>query len=272
MQTTEEIKACCAALYESDWARLLLGDSFHPGGLALTERLGQLLGLQPSQRVLDVATGKGTSAIFLAQHFGCEVVGVDYGLASVRAATNQAEKAGVSQLVHFEQGDAERLRFPAGSFDVVICECAFCIFSDKSAAATEFARVLRPGGRIGLSDLTRSGPMPPALKGLLAWMACLADAQPVEEYTAYCEQAGLTIEQVEGHNTALGELVGTVQAKLLGAELLVKLKQLDLPGANFDQVKSLARAAAEAVRRGQLGYALVVATKASTVTDQWLGA
>ncbi|MBI1879815.1 MAG: class I SAM-dependent methyltransferase, partial [Chloroflexi bacterium] len=114
MQPTTDIKACCAALYESDWARLLLGDSFHPGGLALTERLGQLLDLQPGRRVLDVAAGNGTSAIFLAQRFGSQVVGVDYGLDSVKAATDQAAKAGMSQSVYFEQGDAERLRFPAG--------------------------------------------------------------------------------------------------------------------------------------------------------------
>jgi ubiquinone/menaquinone biosynthesis C-methylase UbiE len=261
MQTPTDIKACCAAFYESDWARLLLGDSFHPGGLALTGRLGQLLDLQPSRRVLDVAAGKGTSAIFLAQRFGCQVVGVDYGLDSVKAATDQAAKAGVSQSVYFEQGDAERLRFPAGSFDAVICECAFCTFPDKATAATELARVLYPGGRIGLSDLTRSGPLPPSLEGLLAWIACLADARPVEEYTAYFEQAGLAVEQVEAHNAALGELVRTVQGKLLSAEVLVKLKQLDLPGADFDQAKTLARAASEAVRRGQLGYALMVVTK-----------
>jgi arsenite methyltransferase len=59
----DEVKACCAALYESDWARLLLGDSLHPGGLALTERLGSLLGLGPGDRVLDVACGPGTSAL-----------------------------------------------------------------------------------------------------------------------------------------------------------------------------------------------------------------
>ena len=262
MQTTTDIKACCAALYESDWARLLLGDSFHPGGLALTERLGQLLGLQPGQRVLDVAAGSGSSAIFVAQRFGCEVVGVDYGLEAVKAATGRAEQAGLSQLVRFEQGDAERLRLAASSFDAIICECAFCTFPDKAAAAGEFVRVLRPGGRLGLSDLTRSGPLPPALEGLLAWIACLADARPVEEYTAYCKQAGLVVEQVESHDAALGELVRTIQGKLLGAEVLVKLKQLDLPGSDFDRAKSLAQAAAEAVRQGQLGYALMAATKA----------
>ncbi|MCP4937305.1 MAG: class I SAM-dependent methyltransferase [bacterium] len=107
LQTTEELKSCCANLYESDWAKILLGDSFHPGGLALTQRLGQMLNLQPGDRVLDVAAGKGTSAIFLAQQFGCRVVGVDYGGQAIAEATAQADQAGVDHLVQFEQGDAE---------------------------------------------------------------------------------------------------------------------------------------------------------------------
>jgi arsenite methyltransferase len=73
------VKQCCAALYESDAAKLLLGASFHPGGTRLTERLGQILNLTPQTRVLDVASGKGASALFLAARFGCEVVGIDYG-------------------------------------------------------------------------------------------------------------------------------------------------------------------------------------------------
>lgn len=257
---TTDLKTCCAALYESEWVKLLVGDSFHPGGLALTERLGHLLALQPGHRVLDVAAGQGTSALFLAGHFGCEVVGVEYGAAAVREATRQAEEAGLNRLVRFIRGDAEQLRFDDNSFDAVICECAFCTFPDKTAAAAEFARVLRPGGQVGLSDLTRSGPLPEDLAGLLAWVACIADARPVEEYKAYLEQAGLTVTHIEAHNAALSKLVRDTRTKLLGAELLVKLKKLALPpGLEFDQAKALARRAAEAVREGKLGYALITA-------------
>jgi cyclopropane fatty-acyl-phospholipid synthase-like methyltransferase len=88
-----EIKTCCAALYETDYARLLLGDSFHPGGLELTERLGNLLELRPGQRVLDVASGTGASAVFLAQRFGCEVVGLDYSTELVGQARRRNSRA-----------------------------------------------------------------------------------------------------------------------------------------------------------------------------------
>ncbi len=257
-----DLKSCCAALYQSDIARLLLGDSFHPGGLTLTKRLGQLLNLQPGLRLLDVAAGQGTSALFLAETFGCEVVGVDYGAESVREATQRAEAAGLSKLVHFTEGDAEQLRFEANSFDAIICECAFCTFPNKATAAVEFARVLRPGGQLALSDLTRSGPLPPELDGLLAWISCIADARPLEEYTTYFEQAGLTIEQVEPHNTALSEMVEDVRTKLLGAELLLKLQKVELPPAlDFGQAKSMVAHAADAVQAGTLGYAVVVSRK-----------
>ena len=256
-----ELKTCCAAAYQSDWARLLLGDSFHPGGLALTERLGGLLGLGPGQRVLDVAAGQGASAIFLAQRFGCAVVGVDYGGDSMRKATEAAARAGMADLVSFEQGDAERLSFADGVFDALICECAFCTFPDKRAAASEFRRVLRPGGQVGLSDLTRAGAVPPDLQGLLAWIACIAAAQPLDEYARYLTDAGLAVGLVEPHDDALGSLVQEIRTKLLGAELLVKLKKLDLPTANFEQAKALARAAAEAVKAGRFGYATLLAPK-----------
>jgi len=258
---TNELKTCCAAAYQSEWARLLLGESFHPGGLALTERLGALLKLGPGRRALDVAAGQGTSAIFLAQRFGCAVVGVDYGGESTRRAAEAAERAGVAHLVRFEQGDAERLAFADERFDAVICECAFCAFPDKRAAATEFRRVLRPGGLVGLSDLTRSGALPEDLRGLLAWIACIADAQPLEQYVNYLEDAGLSVNLTERHDDALSSLVQEIRARLLGAELLVKLKKIDLPGADFEQAKALARSAAEAVKAGTFGYAVVTAAR-----------
>ncbi len=256
-----EVKVCCAAAYSSEWARLLLGDSFHPGGLRLTERLGALLGLGPGMRVLDVASGAGASAIFLAQRFGCEIAGVDYSEASVQAATCAAEAAGVGHLVRFEPGDAESLPVPDATFDAVVCECAFCTFPSKPLAAAEFARVLRPGGRVGLSDLTRAGPVPEELQGLLAWIACIADAQPVGEYTRYLGEAGLSVETVEPHDDALRALVGEIRGKLLGAELLVKLKRIELASADFEQAKALARAADAAVKAGQFGYTLVTARR-----------
>ncbi len=258
----QAVKSCCANVYQSEWARLLLGESFHPGGMALTAYLGAMLRLEPGQRVLDVAAGQGASAIHLAQHFGCSVLGIEYSRVAVERATLAAQTAGVAHLVAFEQGDAEQLPVPAAYFDVVVCECAFCTFPNKALAASEFARVLSPGGRVGLSDLTRTGDIAAELQGLLAWIACLADAQPLENYVRYLTDAGLTIQLVEQHDEALTEMVRNIQAKLLGTELLVKLNKITLPGeVDLEQAKTLAKAATTAIQARRFGYAMLTAAK-----------
>lgn len=95
----EVIKACCAAAYEQDIVALLLGDSYHPGGLELTRRLARVLGLRPGQRVLDVASGPGTTARLLAGEFGVAVDGVDLGDALVEKARAAASEQGLGDRV-----------------------------------------------------------------------------------------------------------------------------------------------------------------------------
>ena len=262
----DSVKQCCARLYESDLAKLLLGESFHPGGLKLTQRIGEILGLGPESRVLDVASGKGTSAMFLAQHFGCEVVGIDYGNHNVETANQEAAAKGLGTRVRFERADAELLPIPDGSFDAVICECAFCTFPNKTAAAAEFMRVLRAGGQVGLCDLTRAPALPKALDGLLAWVACVADAQPIESYAATLHAAGLMVEHIELHNESLSELVQQVRAKLLAVEIMVGLKKLDLPGVDFRTAKQMVKDVIVAIEQNQLGYALITANKPMTAS------
>jgi SAM-dependent methyltransferase len=256
----EEIKHCCAQLYESDFAKLLMGESFHPGGLKLTERLGSLLQLTAESRVLDVASGTGASALILARRFGCQVIGIDLGRQNVLRATQAAVAQGLSEQVQFQHSDAEQMAFPDGSFDAVICECAFCTFPDKNAAAREFARVLRPGGRVGLSDLTRGPEIAEQLRGQLAWIACIADAQPVEAYVECLRAAGFERDTVEPHREALIEMADQIRLKVLGGEILVGLKKLTLPGVDFVTAKKLLKVALEAIHDGHLGYAIITAS------------
>lgn len=255
----QALKACCAAAYEGEWARLLLGDSFHPGGRELTLRLGVLTGLGPSTVVLDVACGRGASAVALAARFGCRVVGVDLSPANVEAASAASRAAHLDQLLAFHVGDAEQLPEATGSVDAVICECALCTFPDKPAAVREIARVLRPGGVAGITDLTRHGELPRELDSLLGWVSCVADARPVEGYVEYVEGAGLSLERYEVHDNALRDLVRQIRVKLLVAEMAVNLGKLPLPLADVQTAQRLARLVLDAVDARTLGYALLVA-------------
>jgi ubiquinone/menaquinone biosynthesis C-methylase UbiE len=255
------MKQCCAAVYESDAVKLLLGDSLHPGGVEMTERLGRMLGLGPRMRVLDVAAGRGTSALTLATRFGCEVIGLDYSPRNIEAAKRHAGERGLGNKVILYCGDAERLPFADGSFDAIVCECALCTFPNKQSAAAEFARVLRVGGQVGLSDLTRQGTLPPELESLVAWIACIADAQPLVEYAALLAAAGLKVMATEEHNGALVDFVNQIRTRLLMTEVMVGLNKLALSGFDIAMVKDFTRHVLEAIRAGKIGYAILTAAK-----------
>jgi ubiquinone/menaquinone biosynthesis C-methylase UbiE len=255
------IKQCCANVYGSDAARYLLGDSFHPGGLRLTEELASLLELSPTASVLDVASGKGTTAFFLAETFGCRVTGIDLSEQNILDARNEASARGLGQLVDFRLADAEALPFDAGTFDAIICECAFCTFPSKKTAASEFERVLRPGGRVGISDITRDGSPLPDLDGLLAWIACIGDAQPLERYAHWLSEAALRPSRTEQRNHYLQEMVQGIRSKILLAEIMIGLKKLDLPGLDLSEAKAFSKAAQDAITANRLGYGIIVAFK-----------
>jgi SAM-dependent methyltransferase len=253
------IKSCCAAAYGADVVAMFLGDSYHPGGAALTRRLAQALNLEPSQRVLDVASGIGTTALSLASEFNVEVLGVDLGTEQVAKARSRAAIARLDGRARFEVGDAEQLPVDDATFDAAICECAFCTFPDKLTAAGELARVVRRGGRIGITDIwLEPGRLDPDLAGLAGRVACLADARPIAELRRLLEVTGLVVEHVERHDEALLETIERVEARLRALRMLdVAL----LRSFNLRRGIDLARRAAEVVSRGDAGYMLLIATK-----------
>jgi arsenite methyltransferase len=259
----EQIKSCCAAAYGSDWAHLLIGDSMHPGGVELTERLGDLLELNPGSRVLDVASGRGVSGLALSRRFGCQVTGIDLSPTCVEAARHEASRSGLVDQARFEVGDAETLGFDDGEFDALICECAFCTFPDKVQAAGEMARVLKPDGRIGLGDLVRRRELPPELQTLAGWVACTADAMSESEYVDCLETAGFRLQDFQLHDDALTDLLQRIRGRLFATSVLARIGAIDIPAADLDQASEIARAAESAVRSGSLGYVLITAVNKS---------
>lgn len=254
-------KACCAELYSHEGIRLLLGETLHPGGLALTARLAELLELKREDRVLDVAAGLGATARYLTRIVQCQVEGLDLSTANLQRARQSSQEAGLDGTVRFLAGDAEALPYRDRVFDAVLSECAFSTFS-KVLAAKEIFRVLRPGGRVGLADVTvEPEALSDELRGILLRAACLADAETAEGYQRFFVQAGFEGFRVEDHSQILFRLLGKVRVRLqlgllasLAGVLPVGRFDLDAVERGVDQVENL-------VRDGKVGYVLLVAKR-----------
>jgi arsenite methyltransferase len=267
--SAEAIKACCAAAYASPVARWLLGSSFHPGGAALTGRLIRSLSVGPRETVADVACGLGASSLQLAGETGCRVVGIDLSPDTVDAARRAAEDAGLADSARFLVGDAEALPLEDASVDGVLCECSLCTFPDRQAAAAELARVLKPGGRLALADVTADPErLPAALRTLDAWIACLADGRPLAALVELLAGAGLVVKTVERHDDALARLLDRVDARLRLARVAFAPEGAPaLVGRGLELVAEARRS----VELGVLGYGVVVARRPSRRVEATAG-
>jgi ubiquinone/menaquinone biosynthesis C-methylase UbiE len=120
----------------------------------VSERLCDTVDLRAGERVLDVATGSGNTAIAAARRL-CEVTGVDYVPGLLERGRSRAAAEGVP--VEFKEGDAEALPAQDGSYDVVLSTFGVMFAPNQEQAARELLRVCRPGGRIGLANWTPEG-------------------------------------------------------------------------------------------------------------------
>lgn len=115
------------------------------------ENLCEALDLHSGERVLDVAAGNGNATLAAARHW-CDVTSTDYVSSLLDAGRARAQAEGLS--IRFQEADAENLPFPDASFDVVTSIFGVMFTPDQEKAASELARVCRPGGRIGLANWT----------------------------------------------------------------------------------------------------------------------
>lgn len=153
-----------------------------------------LAALQPGQVVLDLGSGAGLDCFFAAKKVGetGRVIGVDMTPEMVARARSSAERMNVTN-VEFRQGYLEDLPVDADSVDVIISNCVINLSPDKSKVFAEAFRVLKPGGKLAVSDIVTDGPLPEAVKqSLSAWAGCVAGAVEAKDYIGMMEAVGFT--------------------------------------------------------------------------------
>jgi SAM-dependent methyltransferase len=157
-----------------------------------------LLELKPGETVLDLGSGAGIDAFLAAQEVGPAgtVIGVDMTPQMLERARKNAARAGHGN-VDFREGRLEALPVDDGTVDAVTSNCVINLVPDKTAVFKEVARVLKPGGRMVVSDIVLERALPDAVRAdIAAWVGCISGAMRREEYVALVEEAGFETVEV----------------------------------------------------------------------------
>ncbi|NPV86953.1 MAG: arsenite methyltransferase [Anaerolineae bacterium] len=174
-----------------------------------------LAGLRRGETVLDIGSGGGLDSFLAARRVGEEgrVIGVDMTPAMLARARAAARKAGIRN-VEFRRGQAEALPLEDQSVDVVLSNCVINLCEDKGQVFAEAFRVLKPGGRLEVSDMVAGGSFPPQVRTAAGeWAACLAGALPEGEYLDLIAQAGF--EDIRPRRGGVSETLGGVEVYAL---------------------------------------------------------
>ena len=193
---------CCGSQGVATAADISLSLGYSPGDLlAVPEAANLGLGcgnpqaiasLRPGESVLDLGSGGGLDCFLAAQAVGDQgrVIGVDMTPEMVSRARNNAAQAGLSN-VEIRLGEIENLPVADGTIDVILSNCVINLSPDKDRVFQEAYRVLKPGGRLAISDMLRTADMPPAAQLDMSWYtACVAGACSIDELRAMLERAG----------------------------------------------------------------------------------
>jgi SAM-dependent methyltransferase len=158
--------------------------------------------LRPGEVVVDLGCGGGLDVLLAARKVGPtgRAVGIDMTPEMIARATrnlDQLRARGEDLNAEFRLGRMEALPLPDASVDCLVSNCVINLSADKPAVFQEMFRVLKPGGRVAISDIALKKPLPPELgDDLLAYVGCVAGAIPIPEYVAGLKAAGFTSVQV----------------------------------------------------------------------------
>lgn len=155
--------------------------------------------LKPGETVLDLGSGGGIDVLLSARHVGPngKAYGLDMTEEMLALANQNKQKSGIEN-VEFLKGEIENIPLPDNSVDVIISNCVINLSADKDRVLREAFRVLKPGGRIAVSDVVTRGTIPHEIRQkVLLWVGCIAGALDETDYRSKLKAAGFENVEVE---------------------------------------------------------------------------
>jgi sarcosine/dimethylglycine N-methyltransferase len=168
-------------------------DQDHFGGLEAVDVLARKAGIGPETRVLDVCSGMGGPARYLAFHYGCRATGLDITESRYGAAVRLTRLVGLEDRVDFRLGNAQAMPFADASFDVVLGQEAFAHVPDKPRLIGQCARVVRPGGVIAFTDILRRTALAPEASARLEREMTFLGLESLDGYARLLAASGCTL-------------------------------------------------------------------------------
>lgn len=190
-----------------------------------------LASLEPGQTVLDLGSGAGLDCFFAAKKVGetGHVIGVDMTPEMIERAQSSAQRLNLVN-VEFRQGYLENLPVESNKVDVIISNCVINLAPDKTRVFAEAFRVLKPGGKLAVSDIVTDGPLPDAVKkSLSAWAGCVAGAVDAKDYISMMKAVGFanisitpSFFEKETIDSAVAEMGSSIELKTISRDDVYK--------------------------------------------------
>lgn len=191
-------------LYESPELRGVTGQTIRPGGFALTARTVHTCNLLEGATVLDIGCGLGATVNRLETKYGFKTLGLDTSTYLLR------EGRSIHPSSFLMAGLAEQLPLREKSLDCVFCECVLSLLDYPGRALFEFSQVLKPGGRLVITDIYARRPEGASTLGRLPLNSCLKGARPRQEIVRLVEYAGFQPVLWEDHSGLLKQLAAKI--------------------------------------------------------------
>ena len=188
------------------------GDSLQRAMARTNEVMADRAGVPEGATVLDVGCGYGATALFLAAERGCTVTGINISEKELDLARERADEAGLGDQASFRYGDFHDLPFPDGSFDVVWSQEAFLHGVGKQTILEECHRVLRPSGRLVISDLVARAHLSEEERARIYARLRLREMWSAEQYVAGLEAAGFSVVDSDDWAANVAPTYGSVVA------------------------------------------------------------